>query len=311
MTLSTVVAGVDSSPLARDALRWGRQLASCTDAAVRVVGCWQMPLVGLLALPFDGLPTPDFMADRCRSATLRAVADADCVADELMFIEGKPGPSLVEASSDADLLVVGRTGHGKRHGVSRIAEIVLGSTARHCLHHSEVPVAVVPSGASWPEDGPVVMVGVDGSSNSIQALEWVLTTFPADTKLHVVRAFAPWVGDGLTPLDLVTDTALISSFTSEATEWVNDAVSRVGSNITNPATMHMTIGRAIDALLESQVEPDLIVVGERGHTGITARMLGSVADHVVRHAPCPVIVVPVTRSEPRSEGVVAELSASA
>lgn len=38
-------------------------------------------------------------------------------------------------------------------------------------------------------------------------------------------------------------------------------------------------------------ETDLIVIGSHGHSGITRLLMGSVADYVMRHAPCPVLVV--------------------
>lgn len=40
-----------------------------------------------------------------------------------------------------------------------------------------------------------------------------------------------------------------------------------------------------------QLEVDVIVVGSHGRTGVERIFLGSVSEHVVRHAPCPVLVV--------------------
>ena len=297
MALTTIVSGIDPSPLAHSALRWSRDLADCTSAQVRVVGIWQMPLIGLVPLPIDGLPTPQFMADQCNAMMRSTIEETGTAPEEVLCLEGKPGPTLVEAARDADLLVVGRTGQGKRRGLARIAEVVLGSTARHCVHHSDVPVAAVPADAQWPRTNAVAVIGVDGSANSLQALDWALSSLPVDTTLHVVRAFAPWVGDGLTPLDLVNDSALISSFESETTGWVDAAAQRVGSRLTTDPRVHVTIGGGIDVLLGTDLAPDVIIVGERGHTGISAKVLGSVADHVVRHAPCPVIVVPIVATD--------------
>ena len=41
---------------------------------------------------------------------------------------------------------------------------------------------------------------------------------------------------------------------------------------------------------------DLVVVGSHGHTGIAKVLLGSVASHIVSHAPCSVLVVKVQSS---------------
>jgi len=293
MTLTTIVSGIDPSPLAHSALRWSRDLADCTNATLRVVGVWQMPLIGLLPLPLDGLPTPEFMAEQCSTMIQSTIEETGTAPEEVLCLEGKPGPTLVEVAADASLLVVGRTGQGKRRGLSRFAEVMLGSTARHCVHHSEIPVATLPAEAQWPQSKPVAVVGLDGSPNSVHALEWALAALPADTSFHIVRAFTPWLGDGLTPLDLVNDATLISTFQVETAGWVDAAVSRVGAQLTYDPEVHVTIGGGIEALLGSDLQPDVIVVGERGHTGISAKVLGSVADHVVRHAPCPVVVVPL------------------
>lgn len=51
--------------------------------------------------------------------------------------EGHPAPILLAAAQGADLLVVGSHGHGA------FAEMLLGSTAQHCVHHAPCPVPVV------------------------------------------------------------------------------------------------------------------------------------------------------------------------
>ncbi|WP_346742472.1 universal stress protein [Rhabdothermincola salaria] len=64
--------------------------------------------------------------------------DADIVAE---VAQGDPGQRLVEASTHADLLVVGSRGRGG------IRSLVLGSVSQHCAQHAECPVVVVPPGA--------------------------------------------------------------------------------------------------------------------------------------------------------------------
>jgi nucleotide-binding universal stress UspA family protein len=49
-------------------------------------------------------------------------------------------------------------------------------------------------------------------------------------------------------------------------------------------------GEAIVSAAEAE-RADLVVLGTHGRTGINRSLLGSVSDHVVRHAPCPVVVV--------------------
>lgn len=53
-------------------------------------------------------------------------------------------------------------------------------------------------------------------------------------------------------------------------------------------------GNPVEAILEraTQHGADVIVVGTHGRTGLTRLLMGSVAEGVLRRAPCPVVVVP-------------------
>lgn len=61
-------------------------------------------------------------------------------------------------------------------------------------------------------------------------------------------------------------------------------------------------GEPGEAIVEAAVaeEADIIVVGSRGRTGVGRMILGSVSDHVVRHANCPVVVVRQREDAPTS-----------
>jgi len=55
--------------------------------------------------------------------------------------------------------------------------------------------------------------------------------------------------------------------------------------------VHVVIGRAGPEIVDHAraLEADLVVVGTHGRTGAAHALLGSVAEYVVRHAPCPVL----------------------
>jgi nucleotide-binding universal stress UspA family protein len=55
-------------------------------------------------------------------------------------------------------------------------------------------------------------------------------------------------------------------------------------------------GNGLMAAAEAE-HADLLVVGTRGRSGAGRMLLGSVSDHLVRHARCPVVVVRTVREE--------------
>ena len=65
------------------------------------------------------------------------------------------------------------------------------------------------------------------------------------------------------------------------------------STLPIPATFDIRFGRAADEIViqAKDDEVELIVMGSHGRSGISHLLVGSVAESVVRHAPCPVLVV--------------------
>ena len=58
-------------------------------------------------------------------------------------------------------------------------------------------------------------------------------------------------------------------------------------------TLDVRVGDAAEEIeaAAAELKADLIVVGTHGRSGLKHLLLGSVAEHVVRHAPCPVLTV--------------------
>lgn len=147
-TSKRVVVGVDGSPTAREALRWAVELAGTTGAAVDVVGAWSHPANyewTVRTTNYGLVPVPDFPTGQDIEAAVLASLDeavgaapAGAVPITRRAVEGNPGTVLVDAAADADLLVLGRRGHG------RVVDLLLGSVSEHCIQHATCPVVVVP-----------------------------------------------------------------------------------------------------------------------------------------------------------------------
>lgn len=133
---SRIVVGVDGSMLSRRALEWAVAEARLRSAVVHVVTAWEYPAV---VVGMEGtLDTREIEAGarHGQSAALRRVAHDDVdVTSEV--VQGGAARVLVDASAQADMLVVGSRGHGG------FAGLMLGSVSSQVVHHSMCTVVVV------------------------------------------------------------------------------------------------------------------------------------------------------------------------
>ena len=135
--------------------------------------------------------------------------------------------------------------------------------------------------------GHRIVVGVDGSPSSEAALRWAVRQ--AERTGAEVEAVTAWwypSGYGLAPIperagDLEGDAAkMLVEALAEVSGLAPDVV----------AAPRVVEGQAAEVLLRAARGADLLVVGSQGHGGFAAA-LGSVSQHCVSHAPCPVVVV--------------------
>ena len=94
---------------------------------------------------------------------------------------------------------------------------------------------------------------------------------------------------------------VVPPFTDPVQE--KDRLEREVSRLGPPAEAVLLSGRAAPELLRYARDKrvDLIVVGSHGRTGLSRALLGSVAEQIVRLAPCLVLTVPATRTLPPEE----------
>ncbi|MDQ1630285.1 MAG: hypothetical protein QOC80_257 [Frankiaceae bacterium] len=132
-----------------------------------------------------------------------------------------------------------------------------------------------------------VVVGVDGSPASREALHWAVRQ--AQLTKCPVRAVIAWrwpIEYGNVPpaieVDLRVDSAeTLSAMVDEVLEEFPDI----------ELEQVVREGRSAEVLLEESAAASMLVVGSRGHGAFTGMLLGSVSAHCVAHANCPVAVV--------------------
>jgi len=139
--------------------------------------------------------------------------------------------------------------------------------------------------------GSKIVVGVDGSDGSLEALRWAARQAQlTGASLHVVTAWAfPEHG---TPFGIVFDLASLSDPTARAREALGRAIfDTLGDHQQIEVRAEVIPGDEAPVLLEAARDADLLVVGNRGRGAFVGMLLGSVSEQCVRHAPCPVVVV--------------------
>jgi nucleotide-binding universal stress UspA family protein len=132
-----------------------------------------------------------------------------------------------------------------------------------------------------------IIVGVDGSPSSEQALRWAAEQARLTGQhVHAVIAWEFPVTYGALPVPDDVDWAEESRAILEKT--VANALPETEAR---QVVQHVVHGAPARALLDVTEGADLLVVGCRGHGGFAGLLLGSVSQHVVTHASCPVLVV--------------------
>jgi len=282
-----IVVGIDGSALSKAALRWALAEATRRAAAVDVIHVWSYPAVAMT--PYAATAVPVVSPEDLESAAERVVTDAmaevhDAVGDVVVTStteRGHPAEVLVSKAKGATMLVVGSHGHGG------FAGMLLGSTSNQLLHHACVPVVVVNSTATMA-DGRIV-VGVDGSPASIDALRWAL----AEARVrHVgVDVVHAWQYPGVLFFGetMVIAADDVEAGAKEVLEHTMAAVADERADLDVRTSVER--GHAVGVLTEHAKDAGLVVVGSRGRGGFSGLLLGSVSSEVVHHATCPAVVV--------------------
>jgi nucleotide-binding universal stress UspA family protein len=142
---------------------------------------------------------------------------------------------------------------------------------------------------------PGITVGIDGSHNSLKALEWAMKEAALQhsplTVLTVHEVAANhWTGHPVIQPDV--DNPAQEKYRQAAEEAVAKVSSGLGDERPASVTIRAMTGFAAYELIDASRDSDLLVVGSRGGGGFARLLLGSVTSQIVHHAACPVVVVP-------------------
>src|SRR4051794_12389281 len=143
-TKGLVIVGIDGSEESLAALRWAADEARQRDARLRLVHGWTIPAAAYTAsVPTALLPSlPDVAVYRqaADARVARALASIDVTTlprgVEHVISNAQGANAILEASEDADLIVLGSRGR------STLNQVLLGSVSQKVLKDATVPVVV-------------------------------------------------------------------------------------------------------------------------------------------------------------------------
>jgi nucleotide-binding universal stress UspA family protein len=292
--ITRILVPTDFSATSDVALRYGRQLAEQVRASLHLVHAFEDPYAtaSFAAEMYSPLPLTlreDMIRDiRQKLAGLLAGDQGAPPDGTAEIVTGPAAGAIVDyaKSVDADLIVIGT------HGRGGVAHLVLGSVAERVVRTAACPVLTVRQ--THGTDIRRILVPTDFSATADDALDsasWLAERFGAALQLlHVLDD--PSVAGGLAA------EAYIAEAPTMRTALLRDAQSRLAHRATSlpsnvRAASEVLFGRGAATIADYAAarDIDLIVMGTHGRTGLTHLLLGSVAERVVRTAPCPVLTI--------------------
>ncbi|MFD5573858.1 universal stress protein [Streptomyces cadmiisoli] len=277
-----VVVGIDGSSTCTSAAWWAAREAAVRQVPLHLVHSWTTQPHGMPG-GMEAEGQRRYGQDVLRQTATELLNRYDGLRLTTEMVAAPAAQDLLDRSRDAELLVLGSRAPGSAAG------FLLGSTARHVVGLTRCPAVVVrrddptvevgrgPAGAA---DRDEIVVGVPEPGPAADAvLEFAFTT--ADARGDVVRAVTAVRRFPGAPDDGDPRAGLAAALAPWQVKFPGvGVVERVAA------------GPADQVLLTSCARSRLLVVGRRPHPSHVAWELRPTVHAAVRHAPCPVAVVP-------------------
>ena len=294
VTISTIVAGVDLSVPSEQALDRAAALAQLNGAVLVMVHA-QADDAPMENVDVEVLKQLGEVSAAMRAEEVKRLSDkvtqltAKGIQVELVHRAGPPGDIVAEIATErgAELIVVGTHGH------TGIQRFLLGSVATSVLRTAPCDVLVC-RGTSGPSPFLRPLVATDFSPAAARAIRNAAALTAEGATIELIHAWqlpagswgATLLGQARFPWNTVRD-AVLSGVKAQADKFI-DAAPDLG----HPIHVELVQGPPPSVITHAAERGghDLIAIGTHGHRGFRRLLLGSVAESVIRHAPCSVLV---------------------
>ncbi len=212
---------------------------------------------------------------------IKTVAEREDAYIKLKLEEGSPFDTIIDIADEGnfDLIVMGR------HGKASIEKTLVGSVTARVIGYSQRDVLVVPRGTSigWTN----IFLPTDGSKYNKVAMEKAIDLAKSyGGQLKVISVV------DVTEEFYTEAPGAVEELVKKAKKFVNDIKEKAEAQRIN-TEVFVREGESYKVITElsRQYNSNVIVMGSHGRTGIRRLLMGSVAEGVIGHAPCPVLIV--------------------
>ena len=280
---SGMVVGVDGSGPSIHALQWAARRTG-RFGPIQPVIAWHYPWWSYIgpavpqANPFEEAARAE--VDQALSS-VRSMNPSDIA--EPIVVRARAASTLMDIGASAGLIVVGTRGR------SGLTDGFVGSVASGVVARSPVPVAVVPPSAPLDDHHRRVIVGIDGSPNSIQAMQWAAANVPVTS---VIEAVHVWTPEPKPPaLSSAQHEAVHKARARLVLDETLSQVAQAGP-VEPPVRAHLVQGDPRSVLREWSARSDLLVLGARGRGAVAHLLVGSVTTALVQRPRATTVVIP-------------------
>lgn len=279
--IGRILCAVDFSPESHGAAKYAAALSRTLAAPMALLHSHHVPAMaayGRAAAPDWDLYIPG-PADERNELELWVEEFRREGADvSPLFVEGSPAGAFARNTEPGDLLIVGT------HVRGDIARTLLGSSAERIVRNAHCPTIVIPPDCRRRAIATIV-AATDFSAASRHAL-------------RVACDFAQLVGARVQVVHVVADEHVKAHEHYEVHEAIAGMVEAATADLKTmlgdlpdvPSSVRTGIPHQEIIEAAEAANADLIAIGLHGHNPIEAAVLGSTANHVLRHALCPVLV---------------------
>lgn len=291
MQIKTILVPTDFSEHADKAIESAEILAKPLGAKIHLLHVMHLPVQAVT--PEMAVVPVGFWQDLRKHAERkldesRKAVEKQGVRCATELVEDIPGFAVAAAAkrANADLIVMGS------RGLTGLKHVLLGSVAERTVRTAPCPVLTVKQDGSGPLRLRTILVPMDFSPSSHRALELAKELAKEAGPAHLILVHAYYVPIELEQFLIQQGDPVLERLSETVTKDLEKILTGLqDAGISSEYLASRGAPERLIVELAKQKHADLIVMGTHGRKGVSRALVGSVAEGVLRNAPCAVTVI--------------------